>query len=63
MRKDERVHQKLMSTGLAFRDIISWRQLPIQNEDGQVEIRNWPMILPHRMVCGSCVIHCMLLHQ
>lgn len=61
MRKDERVHQKLMTTGLAFRDIITWRQIPIQNEDGQVEVRNWPMILPHRMVWDSCVIQCMLL--
>lgn len=46
---DERVYKTLTRAGLAFKDVITHVQIPTLDDAGEVEFRNFPMILPHSM--------------
>ncbi len=49
MQHDTRAHAKMTKTNLAYKNLISYHQIPILNEDDSVELKAWPMILPESM--------------
>lgn len=59
--KDDRCYRRLTSANLAFGDLISHVQLPICNEDGEYELREWPMIKPHELARAFAFSMCMAL--
>ena len=42
-----------MAVDLALADTIQYVQLPMVNHDGQVELKDWPMQLPHVLAKAS----------
>ena len=53
---DERVHKRLVSTNLAFKDLVSWHHVPVL-EDEKMVLKPWPLILPTAMAC--CPVSCL----
>lgn len=53
---DKRTHKKMLKRGLAYRDVLSYKDIPVWTEAGQVELLPWPMLLPGDMAwaLGSC---------
>lgn len=47
--KDDRAHRKFLKAGLALKEVITWHQLPIKNSDDEMEIKSWPLMLPHNL--------------
>ena len=47
--RDEAAHALLLKVGLAVKDAITWHQIPIRNDDGKMEIKSWPLMLPHNL--------------
>ena len=46
---------------MALKDVITWHQVPIQNDDDELEIKSWPLMLPHNMALAP-VLYPMLCH-
>ena len=47
---EDRFHQSLRTAGLEFPDVITWEQIPMKQEDDNVLLQSWPLILPHVLV-------------
>ncbi len=56
--KDGRAHRKFVKAGLALKEVITWHQLPIKNNDDEMEIKSWPLMLPHNLVLAPA--YCLL---
>lgn len=46
---DKRTHKQLLKRGLAYRDVLNYKEIPISTETGHVELRPWSMLLPADM--------------
>ena len=44
---EDRLHRNLQRDGLEIADVISWEQIPMLDEDDNVAMISWPLILPH----------------
>lgn len=49
MAHDERAHAKMVGANLAFKNLITYHFLPVALEDGGMDLKAWPMILPEDM--------------
>ena len=45
--QDDRAHARFQAASLSVKGVITWHQIPTKNENGEMEIKSWPMILPH----------------
>ena len=53
MARDDRAHGKFVGAGLAVKDVITWHQIPVKTDNGEQEVRTWPLMLPHDMALSS----------
>lgn len=58
MARDDRAHSKFVSAGLAVKDVITWHQIPVKNDNGDQEVRSWPLMLPHDMALSLAYFGC-----
>lgn len=43
---DGRIYKKLVSSNLAFRNLISFHHIPVLDDEDNLVLREWPLILP-----------------
>lgn len=54
--KDDRTHERFVKAGLAFKDVITWHQIPIKNDNDELELKSWPLMLPHNLAFALVLV-------
>ena len=44
---EARMHERMQKAGLEFRDVVTYMEIPMKQEDASVSFVSWPVILPH----------------
>eukprot|EP00438_Fugacium_kawagutii_P010457 Skav232995 [mRNA] locus=scaffold387:175239:177630:- [translate_table: standard] len=50
---DDRAYARLVKHKLALQSVIQYMQIPMLDDDDEVQLFDWPMILPHVLVMAS----------
>ena len=60
--EEARMHKRMQRAGLELRDVISWEEIPMAQEDDSIALETWPIILPHVLARRSDVYMHAVIH-